>query len=161
MLNILFIEEVKMKKLLFLFAFILPPVMPLYASDNQYSGPSGNMEATSMASVTRAQFTTNVIDREPVDEITILTNDNNKIYFFSEQQHMTGQIIKHRWEYNNKVMAEIEFGIGGPHWRVYSSKTLLPEWLGEWKVSVVDKDGDVIAQETFTYATTNNNWKSD
>jgi hypothetical protein len=118
---------------------------PLYAADQ------GNMNEW----VARAQFTTNVIDREPVDDVTELTNDIDKILFFTELRSMTGQTVTHRWEYNGSVMAEVSFDIGGPRWRVYSSKNLLPSQTGEWKVSVVDGAGDIITEKTFNYTEAN------
>jgi hypothetical protein len=34
---------------------------------------------------------------------------------------------------------------------VHSSKDLLPEWVGEWTVSIVDSGGQVLATDTFVY----------
>ncbi|MFQ5470575.1 MAG: DUF2914 domain-containing protein [Gammaproteobacteria bacterium] len=101
--------------------------------------------------VVRALFTTKVVEREPVNDITELTNDNEKVYFFSEQRDMAGQPITHRWEYNGKVMAEIKFDIRGPRWRIKSSKRLDPKWIGEWKVSVIDWSGEILAEKTLNY----------
>lgn len=130
-----------MKKIVSLCAMIWLINTPLYAAD----------EGTTNAGVARAQFTTNVVDREPVDDITDLTNDADKIFFFSDIRGRTGQVVIHRWEYNGNVMAEVSFDIGGPRWRVYSSKNLLPSQTGEWKVSVVDGADNVIAAKTFEY----------
>lgn len=134
-----------MKNILSICATILLINTPLYAADQ------GNMNEW----VARAQFTTNVIDREPVDDVTELTNDIDKILFFTELRSMTGQTVTHRWEYNGSVMAEVSFDIGGPRWRVYSSKNLLPSQTGEWKVSVVDGAGDIITEKTFNYTEAN------
>ena len=134
-----------MKNIFSLLALTLLINMPLYADDQNVSSDS----------VARAQFTTNVIDREPVDDITELSNDSDKLFFFSELRGMTGQVVIHRWEYNGKVLAEVSFDIGGPRWRVYSSKNLLPSQVGEWKVSVVDGAGDVITEKTFNYTAAN------
>jgi len=101
--------------------------------------------------VARAVFTTGIKDREPVDQVTTLSTDKDKIYFFTEIRNMSGHIIKHRWEYNGKTMAEVEFGVGGPRWRVWSTKSLLPQWTGEWKVSVVDEAGKVLSESSFSY----------
>ena len=101
--------------------------------------------------VARAVFTTGIKDREPVDQVTTLTTDKDKIYFFTEIRNMSGHIIKHRWEYNGKTMAEVKFDVGGPRWRVWSAKSLLPQWTGEWKVSVVDEAGKALSESTFTY----------
>lgn len=101
--------------------------------------------------VARAIFTTEVQDREPVDQIGQLTNDNSLIYFFTEIRGLEGQTVTHRWEQGGEVRAEVNFNVGGNRWRVWSSKNLQPGWLGEWKVSVVDAGGNVLSQESFAY----------
>ena len=102
-------------------------------------------------SVSRATFTTAVINREPEDQITELTNNVQRIYFFTELKDMTGQTIHHRWSYNDQTMAEVEFTVGAPRWRIWSSKTLLPHWLGEWTVTVVNEAGEEITSNNFNY----------
>jgi hypothetical protein len=34
-------------------------------------------------------------------------------------------------------------------WRTHSSKTILPEYTGEWKVEVMSKDGELLKQIYF------------
>ncbi|MEE9280260.1 MAG: DUF2914 domain-containing protein [Myxococcota bacterium] len=102
-------------------------------------------------SVARATFTSGVADREPVDTVTEVTTDHSVIYFFSELQNMAGERVTHRWEYNGQVMAEVPFSVGGPRWRVWSSKNLEPFWVGEWTVSVM-KDGAMLESRSFRYA---------
>ena len=101
--------------------------------------------------VARAQFTTAIEAREPVDKVTILSNDVNKVYFFSELRNLQGQSVTHRWLLGGKVMAEVNFSVGGPRWRVNSSKALLPGWIGDWSVAVVDNSGTVLSEVKFQY----------
>jgi len=101
--------------------------------------------------VARAIFATEIQDREPVDQVGQLTNDNSVVYFFTELRGLEGQTITHRWEQGGEVRAEVNFNVGGNRWRVWSSKNLQPGWLGEWKVSVVDAGGNVLSQESFAY----------
>ncbi|MEE8211638.1 MAG: DUF2914 domain-containing protein [Acidiferrobacterales bacterium] len=101
--------------------------------------------------VAHATLTTAVVDREPVDSISTLSNQVSQLYYFTEIQGMAGQTVTHRWEYNGKIMADVSFDIGGPRWRVYSSKKLQPGWLGDWKVSVVDAAGNALSVDTFFY----------
>lgn len=101
--------------------------------------------------VARAVFATDIQDREPVDQIGQLTNDNSSVYFFTEIRGLEGQTVTHRWEHGGEVRAEVNFNVGGNRWRVWSSKNLQPNWLGEWKVSVVDAGGNVLSQESFAY----------
>ena len=102
--------------------------------------------------VARAQFTTAVEEREPVDNVVILSAENEKVYFFSDLRNLGGQLVKHRWEYNGKVEAEVEFEVGGDRWRVFSSKMLDPAKLGEWTVVVVDSKGWPLRAVLFEYA---------
>lgn len=94
--------------------------------------------------VSRAIFTTNIIDREPADNITSISKDNSQINFFTELNDLTGETVTHRWEYNGEVMAEVKFDVGGPRWRIYSVKSLQPEWTGMWTVVVTDSSGRVL-----------------
>ncbi|WP_170165000.1 DUF2914 domain-containing protein [Inmirania thermothiophila] len=101
--------------------------------------------------VARAVFTTGITGREPVDRVVELPNDQRRVYYFTELVGLAGQTVTHRWEYGGRVMAEVAFRVGGPRWRVWSSKNLLPQWTGEWRVAVVDEAGRVLAEDRFNY----------
>ncbi len=102
----------------------------------------------SRGSVVRSAFTSSIEDREPVDAVDKVEGGDETIYFFTELRDMSGQTAKHRWEYNGEVMAEVEFNVNGPRWRVWSSKNLQPAWAGEWKVSVLNGANEVISEKT-------------
>ena len=108
--------------------------------------------AAPTGTVARSAFTSEIADREPVDQITALENDVTSIYFFSELIGLEGQTVVHRWEHNGEMLAEVPFEVGGPRWRVYSSKKLDPLWLGEWSVRVVDGAGNELSLDRFTYS---------
>lgn len=108
----------------------------------------------SRGSVMRSIFTNGIEDREPVDNMQATGNTANNITYFTELRDMSGQTAKHRWEYKGDVVAEIEFNVRGPRWRVWSSKALLPEWEGEWKVSVLNGAGEVISEDLINYKKT-------
>jgi hypothetical protein len=113
-----------------------------------------------------AQFTTGIENREPIDQITFVGNDARKVFFFTDLRGLEGRTVVHRWIYDGRVMAEVEFEVRGPRWRVWSSKDLLPDWIGDWTVEVVVRpdvedgeadgegtdEGEVIAAESFTYS---------
>jgi len=121
------------------------------AASQPAAHPAAHTPPKTMGTVARAQFTSAIQDREPVDEVSNLLNDMNRIYFFSEIKDAADQKVTHRWEHNGKVMSETSFDIGGNRWRVFSSKNLDPSWTGEWKVSVVDEAGSTLGASTFTY----------
>jgi Protein of unknown function (DUF2914) len=101
--------------------------------------------------VLRSVFTSGISNREPVDEVRVLENDATRIFYFTELTGLSGQTLVHRWEHDGQVMAEVPFEVGAARWRVYSSKRLDPSWLGEWRVSVVDSTGRVLASNEFEY----------
>jgi len=101
----------------------------------------------SRGSVVRSVFTSAVDEREPVDKLKNLNTEQSNLVYFTELRDMAGQTAKHRWQYNGEVVAEVDFNVRGPRWRVWSSKALNPAKEGEWKVSVLNGAGDVIAEE--------------
>lgn len=151
------------KVIVFLFAFaVLPayaaepasPAQPAAASQQPSAQPAAAQQpaaAATTGSVARAQFTTAVENREPVDKVSNLLNDKTRVYFFTEIKDAPNQKVTHRWEHNGKVMSEVNFDVGSSRWRVFSSKTLDPSWTGEWKVTVLDEAGSTLGANTFTY----------
>ncbi|GMR20431.1 MAG: hypothetical protein BMS9Abin36_1026 [Gammaproteobacteria bacterium] len=107
--------------------------------------------AANPGSVARATFTSAIQEREPADQLSTLTNDNDQIYYFTELRGMAGHSVTHRWEHDGKVVAEVPFDVGGDRWRVYSSKRLDPSWTGEWRASVIDAAGTTLSVNTFSY----------
>ena len=104
--------------------------------------------------VARSVFTSAIADREPVDALQNIEAQDQKVYYFTELLDMQGQTATHRWEYNGEVMAEIAFEVKGPRWRVWSSKKLPPESLGEWRVSVLNSANEVINESTLNVVAT-------
>ncbi|ALP52435.1 hypothetical protein Tel_04345 [Candidatus Tenderia electrophaga] len=102
-------------------------------------------------SVARSTFTQAVVNREPKEPINELSNAQRHIYYFTELKGMAGQTATHRWIYDGQTMAEVKFDVGAPRWRVWSSKTLMPEWTGTWTVSVLNELGQEIYSESFEY----------
>ena len=99
----------------------------------------------------RGIFSTNIVDREPVDQVLILSNEIAQIYFYTDLRHYQGQTITHRWEYEGELVTEKTFEVGGPRWRVYSQKDLSPDMTGTWTVVVSDGRGWPIYASIFQY----------
>jgi Protein of unknown function (DUF2914) len=102
-------------------------------------------EGFSKGSVVRSIFTKEVKDREPTDKLQ--TTDTSKVFYFTELRDMNGQTATHRWEHEGKVVSEIKFNVGSNRWRVWSSKSFIPQTSGDWKVSVLNGAGEVISEE--------------
>ncbi len=111
--------------------------------------------------ISRAQFTSAVLDREPVDEITSIDSSTGSVFFFTEFRNFEGTSASHRWVYNGEVKFELSFKIRGSRWRVYSQKTLPKEWLGDWRVEVVSEDGTVLETHDLKHAVADSGSGSD
>lgn len=106
-------------------------------------------------SVARALFTTDVINREPVDQVLIIGNDVANLYFFTDLRHLQGQTVTHRWEYQGKVVSSKSFDVKGPRWRVYSKADLQPHQTGRWTVVVMDERNWPLTAAIFEYRAQN------
>ncbi|MBL7003069.1 MAG: DUF2914 domain-containing protein [Gammaproteobacteria bacterium] len=101
--------------------------------------------------VNRAQFTTTIDNREPVDSLVSVPTDMKKVSFFTELLNFTDQKITHQWVYNDKEMYRLGFNVKGPRWRVWSSKRLLPKFHGSWTVNILNANDEVIDSKSFVY----------
>ena len=111
--------------------------------------------SASEGSVSRAQFTTQVKDREPVDQVLMLSNMVKTISFFTDIRNMDGKTITHIWEHEGKLVSQKEFEIKGSRWRVYSEKALDPSMTGLWSVTVKDDHGWPLKVVIFKYLDSN------
>lgn len=103
--------------------------------------------------VARAQFTTGIRNREPVDRVIGVHPkshaDIDRLYYFTELKALTGRTVTHRWSLDGRAQAEVRFEVRGPNWRVYSSKNLTAAMAGQWQVDVEDSSGQVLDSASF------------
>ena len=100
--------------------------------------------------VIRDVVTTGVINRQPIDAATVFPPSVGTLYYFTEVVGATAATpITHIWSYNGEPVAEISLLIEADHWRTWSRKRILPNWIGSWEVEAVDPDGNVLSSQTF------------
>ncbi|MET0065516.1 MAG: DUF2914 domain-containing protein [Candidatus Thiodiazotropha sp.] len=93
------------------------------------------------AYVARALFTTEVVDREPVDQVVSVDEGATQVMFFTDLRNLQGRTVTHRWEFEGSVISEVDINVKGPRWRAYSVKSLNPGEVGKWTVFVIDESG--------------------
>jgi hypothetical protein len=130
-------------------------IAPLAQAQGQESTPPDTVKMTSAEAksehVARSTFTTAINEREPTDTVATLTTGVDSVFFFTEIVNMEGKTIVHRWLHGGEQKADVSFDIGGPRWRVYSKKKLLPDWVGTWTVEVRDGEGNTLHSASFEY----------
>jgi len=101
----------------------------------------------------RAKLTSNVVNREPVDELGSSIDvpaGGKAVFFFTEVRAMGGRTVTHRWLRDGNAMASVPFQIGSDRWRVYSRKVIGANETGSWTVVAVGSDGSELARAAFT-----------
>ena len=102
--------------------------------------------------VTKMVFCTEIIGREPLTEESSFANDTPKVYCFTKIEGAQFDMqITHKWFYQDSLMAEVPLSVRSAAWRTYSSKKMIPEWTGTWRVIVVDDSGKAIREESFEF----------
>lgn len=83
-----------------------------------------------------------VVDRSPVGSGDVFSKDIEKIYCFARVAGMQGQgSITHNWYYKGTLKASVKLPVRSSNWRTWSSKTMTPEWAGEWMVEILSDQG--------------------
>ncbi len=101
--------------------------------------------------ISRDAVAQSVENREPVGmSETFPASVESLVYFTEVKDIRETMTLTHVWSHKGQVMAEISLKVEPPSWRTWSSKRILPEWTGEWKVEVKSADGTVLASKSFT-----------
>lgn len=74
-----------------------------------------------------------------------------RLYLFTELKGYAGQVLQHRWYFQNQLKTTATLTIEDSPWRTYSENWLLENQLGDWRVEIVDQTQQVLYQHTFNY----------
>jgi len=95
-------------------------------------------------------ITTAIADQMPVDRIESYPADYGKLFCFTRVVGAEEDTsITHVWYYQGQEMARVSLPVRSPDWRTYSSKRFLPEWSGDWRVTVLDSEQRELTSMTF------------
>ncbi|MGA1796917.1 MAG: DUF2914 domain-containing protein [bacterium] len=100
--------------------------------------------------VSRMAICTNVVDREPVEVGERFQVSVGRLYAFTQLQGAKDFVeIEHIWYFNDVERARITLPVRSASWRTYSSKIIQPFEIGDWRVDVVDPQGEVLKSTSF------------
>ena len=95
----------------------------------------------------------NVEQRKPIDVDTIFTiNGMGALFCFTGMRNTNSNIqtISHIWEYHGRVKAKIEMEVSpSPFWRCWSRKRITENHKGNWRVKILNHEGDLIGEKSF------------
>jgi hypothetical protein len=117
----------------------------------QAPGAASEGEETGGIGCEQVVFCAGVKDRAPVGVSDSFPSDVFSVYCFTTivgAQDTT--TVMHVWYYQGTKKATVDFLVASPRWRTWSSKRMMPDWKGPWRVDVTTADGAVIASGKFT-----------
>ncbi len=91
-----------------------------------------------------------VVDRAPVGSSDMFAKETPKVFCFCRVVGAAaGSQITHNWYYNGSLKASVKLNVGSTNYRTWSSKTLSPQWEGEWMVEILSDGGKPLENIVF------------
>jgi hypothetical protein len=104
-------------------------------------------KATKTGGGNRIAFTTRIANKEPTNNLAEVDHSAQQLIFFTELRNLTGQTVRHRWVYNDKIVYEKAFNVGAARWRVWTQKTITT-YRGTLTVQILNGAGNVIQSQS-------------
>ena len=91
-----------------------------------------------------------VVNREVVSQGTSFSASVGKLYCFSKIANIENYTeVVHAWYYGNTERARVTLNVNPPAWRTYSSKIIQPNETGDWRVEILDREGNLLETVRF------------
>lgn len=101
--------------------------------------------------IQEAIITTGISEREPIDQVTTQPTSVGKLYCFTRIVGADDETrVTHVWYRGDQEMARVQLPVRSSNWRTWSSKSILPDWAGAWRVEVLDATGNPLTTVAFT-----------
>ena len=98
-------------------------------------------QISGLPTIQQAAICERVEDRAPTGIGEVYPATVEKLYCFTQLKDSPSEgKLYHIWYYGDKEMARVELSLSPPQWRTWSSKIILPDWKGSWRVEVVYGD---------------------
>lgn len=92
--------------------------------------------------VEQATITTQIVNRSPLDSLNTVPAGVDQLYCFVRVVGASDDTwVTHVWYLEDQELARVRLPVRSSNWRTWSSKQILPEWKGAWRVEVLDAEG--------------------
>ncbi len=103
-----------------------------------------------LVEVVDMKFAEKIVNRQPVNVSNEFPSNIGKVYCWTKiRAFEVPTYIVHQWYYKGKLMASVKLDIRSPLFRTWSSKRIIPQWKGTWRVVVKDANGSIVASKEF------------
>lgn len=129
-------------KMIFILVTMILIAAPAYAQEDPAAAADVMIET--------AIICKGVVDLEPQGAGDVFSTDLEKVVCFTRAVGAAEDTeIIHNWYFGENLAASVRLHVGSANWRTYSSKTILPEYAGEWKVEILASDGKLLKKIYF------------
>jgi hypothetical protein len=96
-------------------------------------------------------MTRDILERTPGESKVQFDQSVGTIHCFTSVFNLDDSTtITHIWEYKGQLISEIEIPIGvSVRWRCWSQQSINPQWIGEWEVTVLNEEGQMLDNVKF------------
>ena len=109
--------------------------------------------------VTEMVFCADVKNRTPIGIKNNFSDSVERVFCFTKLSSTEDRTsISHVWYYNDVQMAIVDLPVNARSWRTWSSKRIVREWTGVWRVDVISATGHIIFSEDFTVTPSSDNF---
>ena len=137
-----------MKKYYPIFVAALPMILLIFYSTASI-GEDESMTPSEIR-IEDAVICRDVVSLDPVGAGDVFSSGLKKLMCFTRVVGAKEDTeIIHNWYFGEKLLSSISLHVGSDNWRTYSSKTILPQHKGEWKVEIVLPDGRLLEKIYF------------
>ena len=107
-------------------------------------------EETSPLQIDEIKICRGIIGKQPMGSGTVFPDTTNRLYCFTAVNAANPPSkISHIWFHRNNKLAEIVLDVQQESWRTWSSKRIIPQWKGPWRVEILDESGLLIGKMEF------------
>jgi len=92
-----------------------------------------------------ASITTQIINRSAIDSLNTVPANVDKLYCYTRIVGAEEDTwVTHVWYCGDKELARVRLAVNSSDWRTWSSKRIMPQWKGAWRVEILDADGQML-----------------
>ena len=100
--------------------------------------------------VEKMNICTTMENRQPVGVDSVFSSDVGQLYCYTLMTTTHDTVtVSHVWFFNDKQMAKVDLTLRAKTCRTWSSKKIMSDWTGDWRVEVQTTSGEVISKKQF------------
>ena len=115
-----------------------------------FLAPITNAQQKKELGIKEMEFCTAVENRQPVGTDKEFYDTVEKVYCFTKIIGAADTTtVSHVWYHNDEEKARVELPVKSKSWRTWSSKIIIKEWGGVWRVDILSSGGKLLISKEF------------